>query len=329
MKENVVSRRTALRLGLAAAAASTSLPAFAQTYPNRPITLMIGFAPGGPSDVMARFLSRKLEQELKQSVIVDNRAGAAGNIAAQLVARMAPDGYTLMLGSETPVAINVSLYKNLGFDPEKDFEPIGLIGTLTHVLYTHPSVPAKTLPELIALIKANPGKYNYGTGGVGTPGHLAAELLKMKTGIDLTHVPFRGTGPALQAVVSGHVQMGVAATSPLMPHIQSNAAVPLAVTMLKRTSVLPHVPTFAESGFPGFEVPSWHGLLAPAGLPKDVLATLSRALQNTIKDAEFQKQVSELGVELVGGSPEDFRAYIKSEIAKMAEIIKASGAKVE
>jgi tripartite-type tricarboxylate transporter receptor subunit TctC len=324
-----VTRMIAFMAAALAVLLGTQPAALAQNYPTRPITLIIGFAPGGPSDVMARFLSRKLEQELKQPVIVDNRAGAAGNIAGQIVARAAPDGYTLMLGSETPVAINISLYKNLGFDPEKDFEPIGLIGTLTHVLYVHPSVPAKTLGELVALIKASPGKYNFGTGGIGTPGHLSGELLKLKANLDMAHVPFRGTGPALQAVVSGHVQMGIAATSPLMPFVQSGQVVPLAATMLKRTSALPEVPTFVEGGFPGFEVPSWHGLLAPAGLPKDVAATLQRALAATLKDPEFQKQVSELGVELAPGTPDDFRAYIRAQIPFMAEIIKVSGAKVD
>ena len=331
--EGTTSTRSITRImGAMGAALIAFWPApFARAadYPNRPVNLIIGFAPGGPSDVMARFLSKALEERLKHPFIVENRPGAAGNIAGQIVARSAPDGYTVMLGSETPVAINVSLYKNLGFDPEKDFEPIGLVGTLTHVLYTHPSVPANSLGELIALIKANPGKYNYGTGGIGTPGHLAGELLKIKAGLDMAHVPFRGTGPALQAVVAGHVQIGIAATSPLMPHIQGNAVRALGVTMLKRTPVLPAVPTIAEAGFPGFEVPSWHGLLGPAGMPKDVVATLSRALNDTLKDPEFKRQVSELGVDLAPGTPEEFRAYIKSEIGSMAGIIKASGAKVE
>jgi tripartite-type tricarboxylate transporter receptor subunit TctC len=304
-------------------------PARAADYPSKPITLMIGFAPGGPSDVMARILTKKMEEILKQPLVIENRAGAGGSIAGAAVARAAPDGYTVLLATGSLLAINVSLYKNVGYDPEKDFEPIGLIGTQTNVLYLNPSVPAMSLGELIAYAKANPGKLSFGSGGNGTPAHLAGELLKLEAKIDITHVPFRGTGPALQAVIGGHVPMAFNPPSPLLAHIQNGAIRALAVTTLKRTEVLPEVPTIAESGFPGFEATTWHALVVPAGTPKDVIATLHRATAATVNDPPVRKALTDLGVDVVGGTPEELRAYVKSEIPKWAEVVRASGAKVD
>src|SRR5436309_3322830 len=306
-----------------------SPPAHAADYPTKPITLMIGFAPGGPSDVMARILTRKMEELLKQPLVIENRAGAGGSIAGGAVARAAPDGYTVLLATGSLLAINVSLYKNLGYDPEKDFEPITVIGTQTNVLYAHPSLPATSLAELIAYAKANPGKLSFGSGGNGTPAHLAGELLKLQAKIDITHVPFRGTGPALQAVIGSHVPMAFNPPSPLLPHIQSGTIRALVVTTLKRTEVLPEIPTIAESGFPGFEATTWHALVAPAGTPKDVIATLHRATAATVNDPSVRKALTDLGVDVVGGTPEELRAYVKSEIPKWAEVVRASGAKVD
>ena len=304
-------------------------PAHAADYPTKPITLIIGFAPGGPSDVMARILTRKMEEILKQPFVIENRPGAGGSIAGTAVARAAPDGYTLLLATGSLLAINVSLLKNLGYDPEKDFEPITLIGTQTNVLYVHPSVPAKSLAELIEHARANPGKLSFGSGGNGTPAHLAGELLKIEAKIDITHVPFRGTGPALQNVIAGHVPMAFNPPPPLLPHIQSGAIRPIAVSTLKRTAALPEVPTIAELGFPGFDATTWHAIVAPAGTPKDVIATLHRALAATLNDAETRKALTDLGVDLVGNTPEELRSYIKSEIPKWAAIVKASGAKMD
>jgi tripartite-type tricarboxylate transporter receptor subunit TctC len=301
----------------------------AAEYPTKPITLIIGFAPGGPSDVMARILTRKMEEILKQPFVIENRAGAGGGIAGAAVARATPDGYTVLLATGSLLAINVSLYKNLGYDPEKDFEPISVIGTQTNVLYTHPSVPAKSLAELIAYAKDNPGKLSFGSGGNGTPAHLAGELLKIEAKLDMTHVPFRGTGPALQAVIGGHVPMAYNPPSPLIPHIQSGAIRPIAITTLKRTAVLPEVPTIAESGFPGFEATTWHALVAPAGTPKEVIAALHQATAATVNDPAARKALTDLGVDVVGGTPEELRAYLKSEIPKWAAVVKASGAKVD
>jgi tripartite-type tricarboxylate transporter receptor subunit TctC len=306
-----------------------SPPAHAADYPTKPITLMIGFAPGGPSDVMARILTRKMEELLKQPLVIENRAGAGGSIAGAAVARAAPDGYTVLLATGSLLAINVSLYKNLGYDPEKDFEPITVIGTQTNVLYTHPSLPATALAELIAYAKANPGKLSFGSGGNGTPAHLAGELLKIEARIEMTHVPFRGTGPALQAVIGGHVPMAYNPPPPLLPHIQSGAIRAIAITTLKRTAALPEVPTIAELGFPGFEATTWHALVAPAGTPPDVIATLHGAAVAALNDPNVRKALTDLGVDVVANTPAEFRAYLKAEIPKWAAIVKASGAKVD
>jgi len=312
-----------------AAACCASLPADAADYPTKPITLIIGFAPGGPSDVLARILTRKMEEVVKQPFVIENRPGAGGSIAGAAVARATPDGYTILLGTGSLLAINVSLYKNLGYDPEKDFEPITLIGTQTNVLYTHPSVPAKTLGELIDYAKANPGKLSFGSGGNGTPAHLAGELLKIEAKIDMAHVPFRGTGPALQNVIAGHVPMAFNPPPPLLPHIQSGAIRAIAVTTLKRTAALPDVPTIAERGFPGFDATTWHALVAPAGTPREITAALNRAAVAALTDPEGRKALTELGVDVVGSTPEELRDYIKAEIPKWANIVKASGAKME
>jgi tripartite-type tricarboxylate transporter receptor subunit TctC len=312
-----------------AIAALSCVPAAAADYPAKPITLIIGFAPGGPSDVLARIVTRKMEEVLKQPFVIENRPGAGGSIAGNAVARATPDGYTLLLATGSLLAINVSLYKNLGYDPEKDFEPITLIGTQTNVLYTHPSVPAKSLAELIAYAKANPGKLSFGSGGIGTPAHLAGELLKMEAKIDMTHVPFRGTGPALQNVIAGHVPMAFNPPPPLLPHIESGAIRAIAVSTLKRTAALPEVPTIAEQGFPGFDATTWHAIVAPAGTPKEVIATLHGAITATLNDGEARKALTDLGVDVAGNSPEELRAYVKTEIPKWAAIVKASGAKAE
>jgi tripartite-type tricarboxylate transporter receptor subunit TctC len=302
---------------------------FAADYPTRPVTLVIGFAPGGPSDVMARLLTRKMEEILKQPLIIENRVGGGGGIAATAVARATPDGHTLLLATGSSLAINVSLYKNLGYDPEKDFEPISLVGVQTNVLYANPSLPAKTLTDFVAYAKANPGKLSFGSGGVGTPAHLAGELLRIKAGIEYTHVPFRGTGPALQSVIGNHVPTAFNPPSPLVPHLQSGAIKAIAITTLKRTPALPDVPTIAESGYPGFDAATWHAIVAPAGLPADVRTKLHQAIHQTLNEPATRKAFADLGVDVVNSTPAELRAYIKSEIPKWAEVVKASGAKVD
>ena len=319
--------RKLLVVAAALAALVGAAPAAAD-YPTKPITLIIGFAPGGPSDVMARLLTKRMETVLKQPFIIENKPGAAGGLAGTLVARAAPDGHTVLLATGTILAINLSLYKNLGYDPEKDFEPISLIGTQTNVLYVHPSVPATTLAEFVTHAKANPGKITFGSGGIGTPAHLAGELLKLKANIEIAHVPFRGTGPTLQNVIGGHVPTAFNPPSPLIPHLQAGTIRAIAITTPTRTAALPEVPTIHESGYPGFDAATWHALVAPAGTPKPVIAVLHRALDETLKDPATRKAMMDLGIDVVGGTPDELRAYIKSEIPKWAEVVKASGATV-
>lgn len=323
-----MTRALAVAAGIAALALTTPA-AVAQTYPNRPITFIIGFAPGGPSDVLSRIIGRRMEQELKQPMVIENRAGAGGSLAAQIVARAAPDGYTVILGTNAALTINPNVLKNVGYDAEKDFDYVSMIGTQPDVLYVHPSVEAKTFADLIALAKANPGKLNFGSGGIGTPAHLSGELLKTRAGVDIAHVPFRGTGPSVQAVVAGHIQMAFNPPAPLIPFIQNGSIRPLAVTSPERSGALPDVPTIHESGYPGFDTKNWHGLVLPAGAPKEVIAVLQRALHATLADPAVKKQFNELGVDLKPGTPEEFRAVIRQELPMFAEIIKTAGIKVD
>jgi tripartite-type tricarboxylate transporter receptor subunit TctC len=321
----ITSRAVAgLILLLAAMAAGT-----AAEYPSRPVTLVVAFTPGGASDVLARILGRKLEQILGQPFVIDNRPGAGGNVAAEAVAHAAPDGYTLLAGNNAILATNAALYKKINFDPEADFAPIGLIGSQANILVVNPTLPVKSLAELIALAKANPGKLNFASSGHGLAAHLGGELFKAEAKIDIVHVPYKGAAPALQDVIAGHVQMMFATASSVVSHIQDGKVRPLAVATLKRTAVLPDVPTIDELGIKNFDATTWHGLVAPARTPKDIVATLNQALVATLDDPGVKKSLGDLGVDIIGGSPEDFAAYIKSEIPKWTAIIKASGAKLD
>ena len=301
----------------------------AADYPSRPVTLVVAFTPGGASDVLARILARKLEQVLGQPFVIDNRPGAGGNVAAEAVAHGAADGYTLLVGNNAIIATNAALYKKINFDPERDFAPIGLIGSQANILVVNPAVPAKSLAELIALAKANPGKLNFASSGHGLAAHLAGELFKAEAGIDIVHVPYKGAAPALQDVIAGHVQMMFATASSVLPQIKEGKVRPLAVATLKRTAVLPEIATMDELGLKGFDATTWHGLVAPARTPPEVIATLNRALTATLDDAAVKKSLGDLGVDIIGGSPEEFAAYIRSEIPKWTAIIKASGAKLD
>jgi tripartite-type tricarboxylate transporter receptor subunit TctC len=298
-------------------------------YPDRPVTIVVGFPPGGASDILARILANKLGGLLGQPCVVDNRPGAGGNVAGEVVAHATPDGYTLLLGNNAILATNASLYSKIGFDPERDFAPITLVGTQANVLVVNLDVPAHTLAELIALAKANPGKLNFASSGYGLAAHLAGELFKADAHVDIVHVPYKGSAPALQDVIAGNDQMMFATTSGAMGFIQSGQVRALAVTTLKRTTVLPDIPTIDELGIRGFDATTWHGLVAPAGTPQDVIATLNRAAVEALNDPEVRQSLGALGVDIAGSTPEEFGAYIKSEIPKWAAIIKASGAKLE
>ncbi len=305
------------------------LGAVAADYPTRPVTIVVAFPPGGPSDVLARIVGRKLEQILGQPFIVENRPGAGGNIAAEQVARAAPDGYTLLNGNNSILATNAALYKKTNFDPEKDFIPLSMIGTQGSILVVNPKVPVNSLAELIALAKANPGKLNFASSGYGAAAHLAGELFKTEAKIDIVHVAYKGAAPALQELIGGQTQMMFATAASVVGHIKGGLVRPLAVTTLTRIAAFPDIPTMDELGLKGFDATTWHGFVVPARTPKEIVDTLSRAIVTALKDPAVRKSLGDLGVDIVGNSPAEFAAYIKAEIPKWTAVVKASGAHVD
>jgi len=313
--------------GLAFLAAAAG--AWAADFPVRPVTLVVAFTPGGASDVLARVLARAMERTLGQPLVIENRPGAGGNVAGETVAHAVPDGYTLLVGNNAILATNRALYSKIGFDPEADFAPIGLIGSQANILVVNPSLPVHSLAELIALARANPGKLNFASSGHGLAAHLAGELFKAATAVDLVHVPYKGAAPALQDVIAGHVQMMFATASSVMSHIREGSVRPLAVTTLRRSAVAPDLPTLDELGLKGFDATTWHGLVAPARTPPEAIELLHRALAAALVDAAVAKSLRDLGVDIMGGTPDQFGAYIRSEIPKWSAMVKTSGAKLE
>ena len=311
---------------LAMVCAGTSLAA---EYPARPVNLIVAFTPGGPSDVLARIVGRQLEKILGQTFVVENRPGGAGNIAAETVARATGDGYTLLMGNNGLLATNQSLFKKLNFDAERDFAPISLIGSQPNILVVNPALGINTMGELVAYAKAHPGKLNYGHSGYGAAAHLSAELFKSEAKVDIVSVSYKGAAPALQDLIAGQVQLMFATSASVVGFIQAGTLKPLAVTTLRRFSLMPELPTVAESGLPGFDATTWHGLVAPAATPKPIVAALNRAIVQALAQPETLKQLHDLGVEVGSSTPEEFAAYIKSEIPKWAAVVKASGAQVE
>ena len=319
-----------MRIALAASAVLLGvLPVAAADYPSRPVTLVVAFTPGGPSDVLARIVGKKMEQLLGQPFVIENRPGAGGNIAAEGVAHAAPDGYTLLMGNNSILATNEALYKHINYSPGKDFVPITLIGTQANILVVNPDVPARSLKELIALAKTQPGKINFASSGYGAAAHLAGELFKSEAKIDIVHVPYKGAAPALQDVIGGHDQMMFATAASVIGHIEGGRVRALAVTTLKRTKILPDIPTMDEAGLKGFDASTWHGLIAPTGTPPQVIAALHDAAVKALHDPGVQASLGKLGVDIVGDTPQEFQAYINSEIPKWTAIVKASGATLE
>jgi tripartite-type tricarboxylate transporter receptor subunit TctC len=324
----VLKKLSILVAGLIAALAF-SRAAPAEDYPSHPVTMVVAFTPGGPSDVLARVIGKRFNEILHQPFIVENRPGAGGNIAAEQVARSAPDGYTLLMGNNSILATNAALYKKLNYDPEKDFIPISLIGTQANILVVNPSVPANSMAELIALAKANPGKLNFASSGHGAAAHLAGELFKTEAKINIVHVAYKGAAPALQDVIAGHVQMMFATAASVVGLIRDGKVRALAVTTPKRTAVMPDLPTVDELGIKGFDATTWHGLVAPAGTPKEIVDTLQFAVVAALKDPTTRKVLMQLGVDIIGSTPAEFDAYIKSEIPKWTAVVKNSGAHVD
>jgi len=307
--------------------AVSALPVFGQSYPARPIRFVLGFAPGGASDTMARAIGTRLSEGLGQPVVIDNRAGAGGNIAAEIVAHSVPDGYTMLLGNNGILAVNVSLYPKLAFDPVKDFAPVILIASQPNVLVVHPGVAANSVKELIALAKAKPGQLNYASPGAGTTGHLAAELFKRMAGVDYTIIPFKGGGPSALAMLSGECQFTFATALSVQGHIKSGKLRALAVTTARRSPSFPDLPTVAEAGVPGFDAITWHGVVVPARTPQTVIARLNREFNKLLQTAEMRERLFALGSDIIGGEPKQLTQYMQAEIPRWAKVIKESGAR--
>lgn len=320
-------RRFLLKFAAAALPLLAVSSAFAQNYPNKPITLVAPFSAGGALDLIARSVGQKLTEEWGQSVVVDNKAGAAGIIGSQYVARSAPDGYTLLLGATTTHGINPSLYQKLPYDAVKDFTPVSLVATIPHILVVNPSVPVNTVSEFIQYAKSKPG-LAFGSAGIGSPHHLAGEMLKTQARIDLLHVPYKGSAPAMVAVMSGEVSFMSVEITAAMPHIKAGKLKPIAVASSKRIASI-DLPTFAESGLPGFEVTAWYAVFAPQGTPKDVVAKLNGAISKAIVMKDVKEKFASLGAVPVGGTPEELGVYVKAELGRWSAAVKSSGAKAE
>jgi tripartite-type tricarboxylate transporter receptor subunit TctC len=302
--------------------------ALAQAYPDHAVKIIVPFASGGPTDAMARVLAQKLTENLGQSFVVENRAGAGGNIGMSLGAKAAPDGYTLTMVSSSFV-VNPSLYSNVPYDANKDFLPITLAAASPNLIVVNPAVPAKTLQELVALVRANPGKYSYAQPGIGTTPHLSGELLRLTAGIDIVSAPFGGAGPAIASVLAGHTPVAFTALPPAMAHVKGGTLRALAITGAKRNPELPDVPTMAEAGFVGQEAETMQGLLAPAGTPKDVVEKLHREVVKIVSQPDTRVKLLAMGFDPVGNTPEQFSTYINSEITRWSKVIREAKLKVE
>jgi tripartite-type tricarboxylate transporter receptor subunit TctC len=312
----------------AAAALSLAFPALAADFPTKPITMVVPFAPGGPTDAMARTLAAAVK--LGQPVIVENKAGAGGNLGAEAVARADKDGQTLLFGTSGPLAINVSLYKKIGYDPVKSFAPVIQVGHLPNVLVVHPAIPAKNVKELVAYGKAHPGKLSFASSGNGASSHLAGVMFNNAAGTDFLHIPYKGTGPALTDLLGGQVSMTFTDVLTALPYIKSGKLRALGVTTKERSQVLPDVPTIAEQGYRGFDVSVFFGLVVPAGTPKDAIDKLNQAFADALKQPEVRKTLLAQGLEFAPStSPEQLGAFIQAEVPKWRAVVKSSGAEID
>ena len=303
--------------------------ALAQPYPNKPLRIMVPFPPGGSTDVMARSLAAELSKSLGQPVVVENKAGANGNIGSAEVAKAPPDGYTLLLSGVGTNAINHSLYPSMPYDSLRDFEHITLLAEGPNVLIVNPNFAAKSVPELVAMAKAQPGKLNYGSNGNGSSGRLAMEMLRQATGIDMVHVPYKGGGPSMQALLAGEVPMLFTNQDAALPQVKAGKVRAIGVASEKRNPAYPDVPTIAEQGITGFSAVSWFGLSAPAKTPADVIQKLHGEALKAINQPDFRARLESNGFVVVGSTPEQFRAFVKSENEKWGKAVKASGATVD
>jgi tripartite-type tricarboxylate transporter receptor subunit TctC len=304
--------------------------ALAQTYPSRPVRVMVGFAPGGPNDIIARAYSAQLAESLGQPFVVENRTGAAGNLAAEAVARAAPDGHTLMLGSTGTNAVNPSLYAGLPFDPVRDLAPVSVVATSPSALAVHPKVAAQSVRELIALAKAQPGKLTYASAGSGSSQHLSAELFKQATGVDIVHVPYKGAAPGITDLLAGQVDMSFAPVANVVPHAKAGKLRLLAVTGASRSEFAPGVPTVAESGVPGFDVTTWYAVFATGATPAPIVERLNAELGKASRNPKLREQLAGLGIDAAASaSPAEARAYRDAEVERWGKLVRALGVKAE
>ena len=303
--------------------------ALAQAYPTKPVTIIVPFAAGGTTDILARIIGQALTAELGQSVVVGNRAGAGGNIGGQAAAKAAPDGHTLFMGTVGTHAINASLYKKMPFDPVKDFAPLTRVANVPNLLVANPAQPYKSVKDLIAYAKANPGKVNFGSSGNGSSIHLSGELFKSLAKVDMQHVPYKGSAPAVTDLLGNQIGIMFDNMPSAIQHVRSGKLVPLAVTTAKRSPELPNVPTIAEAGVPGYEATSWFGMLAPAGTPAPVLAKLNAAIVKVLAQPDVKKKINEQGAEVYSETPEQFAAFIQAESVKWGKVVKESGASLD
>ena len=303
--------------------------ALAQAYPTTPVTIIVPFAAGGTTDILARIIGQALTAELGQSVVVDNRAGAGGNIGGQAAAKATPDGHTLFMGTVGTHAINASLYKKMPFDPVKDFAPLTRVANVPNLLVANPAQPYKSVKDLIAYAKANPGKVNFGSSGNGSSIHLSGELFKSLAKVDMQHVPYKGSAPAVTDLLGNQIGIMFDNMPSAIQHVRSGSLVPLAVTTAKRSPELPNVPTIAEAGVPGYEATSWFGMFAPAGTPAPVLAKLNAAIVKVLAQPDVKKKINEQGAEVYSETPEQFAAFIQAESVKWGKVVKESGASLD
>jgi tripartite-type tricarboxylate transporter receptor subunit TctC len=311
-----------------AVAASALGSASAQTFPSKPLRIVAPSAPGATTDIVSRFIAQKLTDSLGQQVVVDNRPGAGGNVAAELVSKAPPDGHTLLLGIPG-LATNPSLYQKLSYDPQKDFAPISLVSSGPLALVIHPALPVRSVSQLIALAKARPGELNFPSVGAGTTSHLSVELFKSLAKIDMVHVPYKNFGQAMIDLTSGRMSLMINAIPGLAPHIKEKRLVGLAVTSLKRTQVLPQLPTIHEAALPGYEVVTWNAILAPAGTPKEVVVRLNAEIAKALRTPDATERLHSMGFDAIPSTPDELAALIRSETAKWGKVIKAVGARVD
>lgn len=306
---------------------STGAPAYAQSYPTKPIRMVVPSAPGSGPDLIARVVAQKLTESLGKPVVADPRPGAGGSLGAEIVAKSPPDGYTLIMGSAGSHSVNSALYPKLPYDAVKDFSPISLVSTAPNILIVHPSLPVKSVRDLVALAKAKPGDLTFGSGGNGSTAHLSGELFRVLAKVNMLHVPFKGAPAAVIGVMTGEISLAILNLPPALPHVRSGKLKALGVSTATRSSAVPDIPTIAEAGLPGYDAGTWYGLLAPAGTPGDIIARLNVELVKGLRSAEMKKRIAAEGGDVIGGTPDEFTAVIKRDIEKWTRVVAASGAK--